>query len=234
MGWSLEKEICQAANTDNFNLALLQLGLIKSVESPFTLREDTKWIRGGAETYIYRFWIKEEEGEESAYIIKACVPYSPTNDINQILSEWLSRRQVLSDFGISTPELISYGKGIIIEEYITYVLRDLLLAGIKQDVFPLDERLVQLAIYTGAIYSKGFSAIEPFEDLRSRGNDVVVIDFGEDLGPAHNKPVHSKQATFDLMIYKLRDWGVNLNPKMQSAMRGIFDASINTEDVSHS
>ena len=32
------------------------------------------------------------------------------------------------------------------------------------------------------IFNAGFNPLYPFSDLRSRGEDIVLVDFGEDLG----------------------------------------------------
>src|SRR5205085_7285970 len=114
MSWSLKNELCQLAQAESFNQALYNLKIIENVNSSFSLREDSSWERGGADTYIYRFWVKENGKPEDGYIIKACTAFSLVNSLGDILDEWVCRRKLLSDFGVSTPRLFAYGNGVIV------------------------------------------------------------------------------------------------------------------------
>jgi hypothetical protein len=226
--WSLQNELCQLARTERLNQALYNFKMIENLGSNFALLEDGPWERGGADTYIYRFWVKEGDKPEAEYVVKACTAFSPVNNLNDILEEWLRRRQLLSDFGVSTPKLVARGNGVIVEESIPYQLSDLLKNEVKATPNSVDERLIDLTLYSAALYSLGFLSIAPFNDLRSRGKDAVVIDFGQDLGPARGEPVSTKHEIFNLMINKLSEWGVQINDDVKGAMYGLYEQFINS------
>lgn len=226
--WSLQNELCQVAQTESLNQALYQLKMIESPDSKFSLLEDGPWEREGADTYIYKFQVKEGEKPEDAYVVKACTAFSLVNNLNEIFEEWLRRRQLLSDFGVSTPKLIARGNGVIIEESVPYQLRDLLKNEVRATPYSVDERLIDLTLYSAALYSLGFLSIAPFNDLRSRGKDAVVIDFGQDLGPARGEPVSTKHEVFNLMMKKLSEWGVQINDDVKGAMYELYEEFINS------
>jgi hypothetical protein len=228
MAWSLQAEICKLAQEDSLDLAFFKLEILDSVKSKFSLREDADWVRGGAETYIYRFWVKVDTKVEAGYILKACTAYSPVDSLSTILDAWVYRRRLLADLGVSTPRLYSYGNGLILEELVPHSFRDILAAEFKPASHLPDERLMHLAHYSAALYSLGFLSIAPFDDLRSRGTDCVVIDFGEDLGPAKGQPISSKEETFSLMITKLLKWNVQLDDRTKKEMYEIYDAFIDS------
>jgi hypothetical protein len=229
--WSLENELCQLAHAESLNHALYNLKLIKSIGSTFTLQENGPWVRGSADTYIYKFWVREDGRSEEEYIIKACTAFSLVNNLSEILDEWLRRRQLLSDFGVSTPKLIAHGNGVVIEESIPYQLRDQLKFGVNATPVPVDERLIDLTLYSAALYSLGFLSIAPFNDVRSRGKDAVVVDFGQDLGPARGEPVSSKDEIFNLMMNKLSEWEVPISKGVKSAMYDIYEEFISSSNA---
>jgi hypothetical protein len=70
------------------------------------------------------------------------------------------------------------GHGVFIEEFIAFDLLSVLRStDTKQSL------LMEIVRYAAILQGLGFSAIAPYSDLRSRGHDVVVVDFGSDLGP---------------------------------------------------
>lgn len=219
--WSLEKELCKLAKTQSFRKALHDLGLIHCLDIPFTIRRDENWVRGGAETYIYRFFIQFQDGTEAGYIIKACVAFSFGTSLDRILDEWISRRILISKNGVSTPHLITYGEGVLVEELIPYRLKDKLV-DMKG---PSKQILVDLAFLTGTLSRLGFAPIDVFNDLRSRGEDVVMIDFGEDLGPARvvKRPKHT---LFHSMMNKLSEWDIMLTKEVIVELRSVFLSSL--------
>ena len=228
--WTLQKELCKLAGKEDISQALCHLKLLKSPNERYSLVGDDDWVRGGAETYIYRFWVKHTDvNREQEFIIKACVAYSPASQLNNVLEEWIKRRNLLENNGISAPKLITFGQGIIIEEFIQLPFLD----ALKANPDKLDSYLYQLTMFVGTLNRLNFAPIEPFSDLRSRGDDLVVVDFGEDLGPQGSKNADSIKL-FDKLIAKLNDWDVQLNNNNIAKMRSIYQSEICYSDSIHS
>lgn len=198
--------MCGLADRSSFEEALVALGLITKPLRHYSLRIDDNWARGGAETYIYRFWLQEEGRPEQGYIMKACVSFQPGRDVQRVLLDWVERRHLLAENGVSTPILVAHGNGVLVEELVPY-----LLGHILSDV-TVDHRtlLLELAKYIGVLCRLGFSPVDAYSDLRSRGNDVVPVDFGEDLGPP-GASSWSPNTFYKAMIDKLVKWRVSVN-----------------------
>jgi hypothetical protein len=88
-----------------------------------------------------------------------------------------ARRRVLEGSSIETPRLYAARNATVLEEYIPMTLPEAL-----QD--PSRARIVFRAILdAGAELDRlGFKGVSLFEDMRSRGSDAVLVDFGADLG----------------------------------------------------
>jgi hypothetical protein len=218
--WTLEGELQKVAEVDGLAAALHKLGLINRIESTFLLLGgDGEWVRGGAETYVFRFQVDEVGERPKDVIIKACAAYSPGAGLSDILHQWIQRRRLLQANGVQTPHLYGYGYGVIIEEYIEHSLCEV----IKMASPNRNELVRELAIYAAVLSKLGFAPIGPFQDLRSRGSDVVAIDFGEDLGPAHINGQTQSQIFSKLSAY-LQELGLVLSDKEINELRTIFAA----------
>jgi hypothetical protein len=219
--WSLEKEICELAGASDFRHALHQLNLLPGRDVPFDIEEDDEWTRGGSETYIYRFWINFE-GRRAGYIIKCCVAFSPVCSLEEIFDEWVVRRQLISSRGVSTPLLIAHGKATLIEELVPHRFQDRLVQSSERH-----KLLKSLATWAGVLARFGFAPLGPFDDLRSRGNDLVVIDFGEDLGPLNigTNPFE----LYERMLGYLGSFKVVLS---ESQMAELYDIYISCLEIS--
>ena len=204
--WSLEKELCKLIGAEDVDEALYRLKITTEKGFPVDIMRSDSWERGGAETYIYKFWVKEGESSQTGYIIKACVAFSPASSLDDILTEWVSRRTLVEANGVSTPRLLAYGHGVILEELIPYGLKERLLE--LKELAPL--LLNQVAVVLGTLLKLGFSPVGILDDLRTRGDDVVMIDFGEDLGPPH---IYSDKASevSEHLLTKVQEWGVTLS-----------------------
>jgi hypothetical protein len=168
-----------------------QNGKISSVESflgPNTLellgvlddsaiRIINPWHMGGAETYVTDFEV-DKRGISEHLIAKACVKFSPL----KTMEEWLERRSILQENGVLFPKLIVVDGATIIEEFIPYTFNEAYLKSGEHQ----KERLREQYIMTyKRIYGAGFRPTG-LHDIRSHGDDVVVIDVGEDMG-GHNQ-----------------------------------------------
>lgn len=56
--------------------------------------------------------------------MKACVAYGGGASFGAIFADWLARRRLLDEIGVSTPALYATGPALLVEEYIPYLLTD--------------------------------------------------------------------------------------------------------------
>lgn len=206
--WSLLGELQKLTGASSEAEALFELGIIPDIGISYKLRTDSNWQRGGAETYIYRFWVSVKQNIETGYIIKACVSPNVFLGIEGVIKEWLSRRELLSQNGVKVPKLFFAGQGVIIEEFIPWELRQY----IKSNPDSLKILLPSIINYVETISQLGFAPIDCFTDLRTRGNDVVVIDFGEDMGPPRMVQDPSVML-YDDLLKVLHNWGITIDEK---------------------
>lgn len=149
-----------------------------------------KWYKGGNESYIFRFSVKDgATGEAADFIAKACVKLQPTLAMN----EWLERRKVVEQAGINTPRLFTASQGTLIEEYIPLTFKEAHAQADKDTRLSMEADFIKLFV---KLRELGFSPAS-FHDLRSRGADLVMIDFGEDLGPVTKPDLRTERSVAD-------------------------------------
>lgn len=202
--------------------ALETLGLIPNSHLQFDLCEIQNWQPGGAETYTYRFSVTYQDGNQHIqghYIFKACIAYSIIRTVEDILADWLSRRRLVERAGASVPRLITSGGGLILEEFVPYSLSEAL-GAFPGNALPICESLATLA---GALTTLGFLPLSVFSDLRSRGTDVVAIDFGQDLGGPGQR--RQDDALFADLLDKLGHL-VPLTPGLRLRAHQAFERSL--------
>jgi hypothetical protein len=144
------------------------------IENTSAISIQNNWFRAGAETYATDFLVDYGTGGTRHLIAKACIKFSPLES----MSEWLSRRSRIESTGVKVPELVAVDGATIVEEYVPYEFKALYTSSDEAQ----QEKLRQLYIdLYGMIIGAGFKPLS-LHDLRSHGNDIVVVDFGEDLG----------------------------------------------------
>lgn len=220
MTWTLESELCKITKQADIADAVYTLGMTSSRTEQFELIADNKeWIRGGAETYLYRFGIVLSDTKKLDLLIKACVAFSPGTDLSKILADWIDRRNLLASNGIETPTLYGWGEGVLIEQFIPHDLNSRF-AEAPENVPVLLDNLVG---YAAALSRLGFAPVSPFHDLRSSGTDVVVVDFGQDLGPpgVADQP---RKTIFDMLIAYVSSLKIPLDDNIEDSLRGKFAA----------
>ncbi|MGQ0777099.1 MAG: hypothetical protein ACT4NY_22240 [Pseudonocardiales bacterium] len=176
ISWTLEGELMKLAGADEIASALTILGIIKADEE-FVLETVQDWYRSGAETYSLRFSVSNQSCQRE-FMMKACVAYAGGTPLNDIFASWLSRRSILEDIGVSTPRLHVAGNAVLVEEYIHQSLVDALTSGERREAI-----LRAIGRTAGLLVSAGFVPLSAC-DWRSHGDDVVLVDFGQDLGPS--------------------------------------------------
>lgn len=175
VSWTLEGELAKLAGTGELASALTILGIIDPNQE-FVIDTVQDWYRSGAETYSLRFSVSNWS-RRCEFIMKACVAYGGRTSLKDIFANWLSRRSLVDSLGVSAPRLYVAGNAILVEEYIPLGLVDALASGEHREAI-----LRSIGRTAGLLVSAGFVPLSA-HDWRSRGDDVVLIDFGQDLGP---------------------------------------------------
>ena len=177
----LETQLCAFTGRECLDDSLRQLGLAHSIQTPkITVEQD--WFRSGSETFSLYFSISDGS-EKHWLVLKACVAAgSMADSVEAIAERWLQRRHYLAENGIQTPRLYAYHEALFLEEFIPFRLVDVLSAN------PSRELILEIVKIAASVGGLGFHPIGFFHDLLSRGEDVVVVDFGEDLGDISNCP----------------------------------------------
>ena len=135
------------------------------------------WHRSGSETYLTTFTLSGDGPNFIQLVLKACTPTSIAIPIDKLLNRWVGRRRDLAvDVGASfVPRLFGFGNGVLLEEYISLSLHEVV----------SDRAVLRKALETFVMVRRlGYDVNLLFGDMRSRGQDVVLVDFGEDLGEA--------------------------------------------------
>jgi len=176
--WTLESELCGLAETAGVGEALCRLGIVKGAESEPRIEELHGWVRGGAETFIYRFRVAERDTVHDV-MLKAIVAFSTARSLEELGLEWLARRRLLQAEGVWTPQLYYMGRALIIEEFIPEALSSHLRERRGRNPH-LEDQVIH---YAAALQKHGFSPLSPFHGLRTDGRNVFAVDFGQDLGP---------------------------------------------------
>ncbi|HVF06392.1 MAG TPA: hypothetical protein VNA20_16235 [Frankiaceae bacterium] len=156
--------------------------------------------------------------------MKALVPPPGGGSIADALRANQDRRDLLQLNGIRVPIRYAAGSGCVVEEYIQFGLWEFLedLPPASASVARLCDGLVSYAVVLDQL---GFAPIDPFVDLRTDGQDVIPVDFGQDLGPAAVALAHSRTRWLeDVLFYVPRRHKKRLQPALAAAAeRYLFD-----------
>jgi len=186
--------------------ALKALGLVPGNMLFSHISAERGWIRGGGETYALPFSVHMKgENKDGKYahelklVFKACTPFPGPVPLLKIFDSWIARRKLLEANGVSTPVLCGAFSALVLEEYLEHHLSDVILQ--TNDRFSI---LNELGRSLGVIAKLSFNPPGSIIcDLRSRGNDVVFIDFGYDLG---DPQLPAQEATaMDILNRTVRD-----------------------------
>jgi hypothetical protein len=176
--WTLEKELCGLSDAATAAEALCRLGILDAPAPEPELAEVHGWMRGGAETFIYRFQV-EQQGVVRDILLKAVVAFSTVRSLTELGGEWILRRRVLEGEDVRTPRLYFAGKALVVEDFIP----DGLAAYLRRRRGDTKYLCDQVIRYAAALEKHGFCPVSPFHGLRTDGTHVFAVDFGQDLGP---------------------------------------------------
>lgn len=204
----------------NVGAALTALGVLRRPVAEPNLEVLTDWHRGGAETYVLQFRVHTSY-EDVQLALKACVAFSPGRSATEVANDWLTRRHALAKAGVSTPRLFGASRGTLLEEWIPYDALDRIATASE----PARRGLLQQAGFIiGTCGLLGFRPVS-LADWRSRGTDLVVIDFGQDLGPPNVGGIADcSQITSDYVAFLQRS-GIHVSGTDLSVLEaGVEDA----------
>lgn len=212
--WSLEAELLGLTGASTLREVFLALGLAESEADVGSLNPESEWRRGGEETYLHQFKV---EPFNAQYVIKACVAYAPDSSVGALADQWFDRRAKLAPY-VSTPKVYGRSGATWVEEFIPLKLAE---AFAPSQSGELDwAMLTQLATFAGAASGLGFAGINPFHDVRSRGRDVVAVDFGQDLGPPHFAGPHAE--FLEQALASLRSANIPTTAEQRRHMYSVF------------
>jgi hypothetical protein len=176
ISWTLEKELRSLVKARTVRQALLHLKLIEECDPDPLLQEVEGWTQEHPETFVYRFRIVMPRVTHEV-LLKAIVAFSMTKSLVEIAGEWVARRRLLEGEGIGTSKLYYAKRAVLVEQFVCDKLSDHLKRCPTERLF---DQLIKLA---GILERHGFCPVSPFHGLKTDGRDVLVTDFGQDLGP---------------------------------------------------
>lgn len=157
--WLAEKKLIDIDSINSYSFELL-----------------SDWHMPGSESFIMDFQINSLKRTERV-IAKACIKMGAS----AVVQEWISRRELASSAGIEVPKLYSVSGPDILEEYIPQTLKQVYEKSgsdkrehLHHEFLTAYQKLIEL----------GFSPVS-LHDVRSHGEDIVIVDFGSDLGGIH-------------------------------------------------
>ena len=216
--WSLEGEIARIADREDLVDALEALGLLRSDEALVDIATCRDWHRSGQETYSLVFAVNTDEASRT-YLMKACVAYDHFRTLKEIFTSWLDVREYVRSLGIGTPHLHAVGGALVIEEVVPYALAEAFGVGDRH-------ALLRAAGTTAASLVNAGFAPSSVDDWRSRGDDVVLVDFGQDLGsPGMFKPGTEAGLLADILV-SLDRTGVRLSSEELQLLSSAYETSL--------
>lgn len=193
-----EKALATFRGEQSENIWFAETDILGDPSDRYEVVPHNGWRRLGGESYVMDFSVLSET-EQHHLVAKACVKIPP----GAVMNEWLGRRQLLNANGISTPRLYAVQGATLLEEFIPFSLGE----AYRQSS-PQTQELMRTSFFESylKLYELGFKPMR-LHDLRSRGDDVVFIDFGEDLGgifePSLPKDIESRtESAFSEIIKK--------------------------------
>jgi len=137
------------------------------------LRLVSGWARRGAETYSLFFDAVTSSGV-SRYVLKVCV--AGYGGHSSTVDRWIERRSAIAEADVQVPTLVVRSGAAFCEEHISHTLCE----ALRRTDADVGLLIRSLAVTLRTLQDLGFNPCR-LDDLRSRGMDVVVVDFGADL-----------------------------------------------------
>lgn len=161
-----------------------KVGLVAYDEHFVNLIECTPWVRGGAETYISTailfYQSKMDRLDQRKIIAKAYAGMGLGSPPETRVCIWQERAAILEKAGVSVSKVYGTYAGVLYSEHIESSLVDYLnLACEPSMIIWAGQMLFKLV---KALDSLQVSAVSLLPDLRTDGEKIYLVDFGEDIG----------------------------------------------------
>lgn len=173
----LVRQLKHLSGAGSLGESLSNLGVLESSTEDFEIRCASEWCRSGAETWALMFTVRRTSrvAGNLPLIVKACAPVLASRPIIEICDEWFERRAILAREGVEVPRVFGRENAMWLEEFVPYSLADRL--SESADIHLVDA-------FCNTLLNVVHSRFGPLSvhDWRSRGGDVVLVDFGSDLG----------------------------------------------------
>ena len=219
--WTLAGELTELSGKGDLGGWFHQVGLIGQGDDLRELEIVRDWYRSGAETYGLRFAVISHAGNRQECFMKACVAYGGGMSLPDIFGSWLARRAVVAESGIATPRIYAAGAALVVEEYIPYTLSDALLHGRQRPGI-----VGSIGSTAARLINAGFIPISS-HDWRSRGGDVVLVDFGQDLGPS-DMSHGSESGLLSEVLDNLLNDGVKLSDDELRLIGSVYERALHS------
>lgn len=174
--WSLEGELLKVSEKSNLKDALVSLKIIHRSEENISVKVMKDWHKSGSETYSLLFSVSSNDMFSELWM-KACTPASFGVQIEQVMTKWVRRMGDIEKWNsVFVPKMYLANDGIIIQEHIPHSLLDVVNVKTVKKIGDQCYSLIR------CLSANNFLPTGIWHDLRSRLDDVVLVDFGEDLG----------------------------------------------------
>lgn len=180
---SIKNELASHRGQVPENQWLAEKGIIETPDTPYSYNLMSDWHMPGSESYILDFEVLSRQRTERL-IAKACIKSCATETVQ----EWHDRRQRIASAGIGVPKLYSTDRAVYIEEYIEMDMRAAHKCADPEVKSKLEDKFLDTYRKLGSL---GFNVIS-LHDVRSHGDDIVLVDFGSDLGGYSDTPLDPK------------------------------------------
>lgn len=158
---------------------LIRLGMLNSSEDLLSFKDREGWYRGGSESYCATFeFTAGTHGKKRCVVVLVKAIVSLVHP-DYIWRQWVRRIGRLSDFGVRTPRIFSYWRGLIFQEFVPFDLSCYLSSMPLEDVSHLTR---QHQAVRAALERAGFLVTGLDHNLRTDGKTIYLVDFGEDIG----------------------------------------------------
>jgi hypothetical protein len=179
LGEELERLGVGSGRAERVRSRLVDIHILKPDWKLFLYRDQARWERGGAETYVAVALViggREDEMHERTFVAKALVPFGTS--VEAAVQSWVRTRAHIQSIGIRVPAIYHSDAGTIYEEYIE--------KPFGPDWFESTPLLQEIGSICARLDAHGYETLSVLGDLRRKDDTVYCVDFGFDLGKPTN------------------------------------------------
>lgn len=200
---------CSSDHEHRVEAGCRALGLLGEGESASNVVEVYPWRRGGAESYVCAGEIVIRRTNMTVYqrtvVAKAYAGFGLGASIERKIEEWEQRAEALSRAGCDTCTVYGKYRGALFVEYLPWSVPEYL--GLDLDSSYPERLVTHISTLAERLDTLRARPVSVLPDLRTDGNRIAIVDFGEDLGPI---PGHSLERHYcrSLLAKELEQLGL--------------------------